>query len=146
MSKTTNLLQSFTPLLIRIGVVGALVGSLIFLWKATQDVRRHTFQQRSIVDRRIEDIGRLSVLREQLIKTEHDVGRLMEMVPTKDSLGDVLAQIEKEAAKFNVEISVPEVQKEEIEENSGQMLSSVILKVTAVGEPVDVLAYFHAYP
>lgn len=91
-----------------------------------------------------------SLLQVELDEYERDVERLRRYIVASEELIEVVADIESEGIKYNIDVHVSDLQKELVlDEKSGKLvepngpLQDVRVHVTVSGSPEDIVAFLH---
>lgn len=125
----------------QLALVAGLIYTMFWLRGHIQSVRREIAVQLATFVSQNDRSSEIISLRDELARRQHDVDRLVAMVPTLTGISEVLTEILTEADRRNVTVIVPDVVEDEVPKN-GQ-LGTVRFRVTAAGNPVDVLQFVH---
>ncbi len=135
---------------VEIGLVVMLIGLIAVLSQQIQSVRRTVLIERLTLESSLKGAVRIGALRAEMAKRQHDIQRIMDMVPGQNNIGDVLSALEREANNQQVSMTVPSLIKVMGADKAGQEISAagplqdIKLKVKVEGPPNNVLQFFHA--
>jgi hypothetical protein len=132
-----------------------LVGLIVWLSFTVQDIRRQILLSQQQQEFALEDVGRAAALRAAVEGEGDRLNRILAYVPEEATIGDVISELEREAARLGLSLSIPVVQeasREEEEEESEEegaaeepaVLRDVELRVVVNGPPQRVLQFLHA--
>lgn len=132
-------------------VVGGLVVVVVILSQRISLVRTQVAEERLTLEASLAGAVERGVLQSELERRQHDVDRLTKMIPRQEEIDVVVAQLEAEAKRQQVVITIPSVERN-ISAKGGterpvaapKQLEEVKVKIIAQGGVANLLNFWHA--
>lgn len=145
---------SIRPLFLRRVVDGVVVlagfALLIVGWRFLQQTQAEVRLQQARVDAAPQAQSEYIQLQQSLERYHHDLQRVTALLTPAEAVGDLVGQLEREAAAHRITMRIPDIKEEVKLDDSGQPVVStgpfqeVRVTMLAVGEPVNLLSFVHA--
>jgi len=137
-----------------LGLVLVLITVVVWLTSAIQDVRRRITLSQLAMEQKLEGAGVLAALELEVDRRQGDLDQIFIHVTDQAGIGEVVAVLEREAARFDVSLRIPLVEEvvpessEEVEEGEDPPppgpLREVQLRLVVRGTPQQTLRFFYA--
>ncbi len=130
-------------------IMAVLIGAVITLGTMIQNSRVKIINKQLALEQSLIGEVHQSTQKIKLNERLPDLNRIRAVVPTQNDLSDFISRLEAEAAKLNINISIPEVTEEKMYDASGQeitptsVLRAVHLKLEGRGDPANLVRYLH---
>ena len=119
-------------------------------WKAVHTQKIAMFQVQKALNELPERITGQAALKSELDRHKHDIERLYKYTPTRDEVNEFVNELENEAKKRKVKISIQDfIEDKKLDENGNPIedagpLRDVYVKGMATGSPEQLVALIHA--
>lgn len=127
-----------------------LISVVIFLSWRIQDARRQIAERYITLEQNLKGMSRMTELEDELAWRQHDINRILALVPERQALGEVVSAMERAAEQEELAFLVPDVKEEVKFNDKGERieptgpLREVRLHLVASGAPEETLRWLHA--
>ncbi len=128
------------------GLFLGLVGGIVWLSLTMQSARRALDARAQQAAQALSGAGALAKLQDELDARQAALQQIARLAPNERAIGEVVAAMEREAARQDVALHVPLVESVD-ETGAGQapgIFRDVHLQLIVSGEPTKVVSFFHA--
>jgi len=130
-------------------LVAAIAGA-IWTWRSLAELRVAVYEKREQLEEQPTEAARYASVRAEINKRQPDIDRVKSFLVSRDTVGEIVAEIESTGAAYRIEVSVPQVEEKQLLDDNGNPVEAtgplydVGLKVVATGKPKDLLAFLHS--
>ncbi len=140
----------FWASIVEVLAVAIAIGGVVFLDAKIQETRKKIYISKETISQGLSNLSKESALRLELEKRSHDLDRIREFVLKRESVGDYITALEREASRLDVDLHIPSVGEEIIFDSNGNtveqegVLKKVRIKINVSGDKIKLLDFLNS--
>lgn len=148
--KSVRLKKLIITRVVELTVVAVLVGGVILATNLVQGVRVRLMERQTKLEASLNEAVHKAVVADKLALYEKEITRVIDMVPWRDEVGQVVETVDNEARRWGVTVLVPKISEEQQYDENGTVIEQtgptrlIRLTVEASGDPFALVNLLHS--